>query len=115
MRNYYFYIRDSRGFPVACVAAVNVSNDRAALGISVFNPSDKYDRVLGRKIALGRAQALINRHPDSTDDLSHWVTGVNFKSDSYNKHICNLLQRLENDKVIMLPTRVSRVLKYNID
>lgn len=51
-----FYIRDSNKFPVACVAYTQVTADEVAYGLSIHNPKDSFNKVLGRSIAIGRLE-----------------------------------------------------------
>jgi hypothetical protein len=62
-RTVQFYIRDAKGFPIACVHVEPVGRDQEhlAVGFSVHNPIDRFDRKLGRDIATGRSKALASK------------------------------------------------------
>ena len=49
----YFYLRDTNGQPVGCLAMQLMSDD-IKYGISVLNPKDIFNRDLARSIAYGR-------------------------------------------------------------
>ncbi len=52
----FMYLRSTRNEqPIGCVA-FHAEGDTLAYQFSVWNPSDKFDRSLGRKIAGGRLE-----------------------------------------------------------
>lgn len=57
------YLRNAKGHAVGCVVSRRVNStieqDLVEYEISVLNPVDKFNRKLGREIALGR----LNTHP----------------------------------------------------
>lgn len=57
---FYRYLRDDLNRPIGCVAAIVYPHPRltnVVFGVSLWNPADRWDRKLGRKIAIGRARS----------------------------------------------------------
>lgn len=54
----WFYLRDERKFPVACVA-VHLAPGANSIyyAVSTHNPIDPYSRAIARSVALGRLKA----------------------------------------------------------
>ena len=49
------YLRDSRYTPTGCVAmTIDEDSRTVSYGYSVLNPTDRFNRKLGRQLALGR-------------------------------------------------------------
>lgn len=74
----FFYLRDNRQQPVACVAvAFDKDLKQAAYGISVLNPKDRFDRNVARDIAVGRLirnPNKVNLFCPSKDITCHLIT-----------------------------------------
>ena len=51
----YQHVRDNNNNPVGYMVAVETSPSIIQIGVSLYNPKDKWDRDRGRQIALGRA------------------------------------------------------------
>lgn len=51
-----FYLRDKNKLPVVCVASER-EGDTLRVGIAVFNPNDKFDKQIARKVATGRLKS----------------------------------------------------------
>lgn len=126
MRDFIFYIRDEKGFPIACVAAVKGhmngdkpdAADRVAIGISVHNPKDRYDRALGRGIALGRAKALFDRRPGAVHNLAFWAYDIDLsdlKADGAKATICANILEVMTDGHAVLPARVVKAVSDTVD
>lgn len=49
----WFYLKDENKFPVACVAS-ELMGDAVLFAISTYNPLDRFDREMARKVATGR-------------------------------------------------------------
>lgn len=49
----FFYLHDRKGFPRVCVARL-VKDKKVVFGYSVYDPKDKYNKHLARKIATNR-------------------------------------------------------------
>jgi hypothetical protein len=56
------YIRDENKFPVGCIA-FKVNGDVIQFGYSIWNPKDKYNRSIARKIAMGRLEGKKDKQP----------------------------------------------------
>jgi hypothetical protein len=51
----FFFLRDKRKFPVACVAYhYDEKEQKIKFGVSTHNPIDQYDRKVGRAFAASR-------------------------------------------------------------
>lgn len=56
----FAYLRDSKRFPVACLAIQTEENsNEAKVQFAVYNPNDKFNRAKAREISLGR----LVKHP----------------------------------------------------
>lgn len=62
MMTKYYYVRNSKGFPVACLA-YEVDAERVPAGsgprylkygLSIYNPTDQFNRQIARSVAEGR-------------------------------------------------------------
>ena len=52
------YIRkEKKGQPIGVVVAKKVSENKVRIGFSLCNPKDKFDKELGERIALSRAES----------------------------------------------------------
>lgn len=53
-----FFLRDARGFPVACVASKELDDAKLRFAVSICNPKDYrvFDREKAKTIALGRLE-----------------------------------------------------------
>lgn len=71
------YLRDERKFPIAAIALTRRREDpdAVAVGVSIWNPKDAFNKALGRKIAVGRSQTLIGGRPTNYDNLAFYVIG----------------------------------------
>lgn len=49
------YIRDENKVPFGVIVAFRASTGEIRYGVSLKNPKDKWNKELGRKIAIGRA------------------------------------------------------------
>lgn len=55
------YVRETKGsHPIGIVVARKLSDEHVSLGFSLCNPKDKFDKELGEKIALSRAESDSN-------------------------------------------------------
>lgn len=64
MKTRYFYLRNNKNERVVCVAVTTENplpgSFRTAVGVSVWDKKDKYNRSLSRKIAATRAHKVLN-------------------------------------------------------
>ena len=52
------YIRNEKnGQPIGIIVAKKVDDDKVRIGFSLCNPKDRFDKTLGEKIALSRAES----------------------------------------------------------
>lgn len=82
----FLYVRNSKKFPVACIAySLDKSNDTITYGLSIYNPSDTFDREMARNVAEGRmlkrgrvipCQVEEKPHQKIMDDLWALITGA---------------------------------------
>lgn len=54
----YFFLRDEKRFPIACVASdvVGLLKKKVAFAYSIYNPKDTFDKGLAKEVALGRLE-----------------------------------------------------------
>jgi len=50
----FYFIRDEKSFPVACIASTIDTTDRVCYALSIYNPKDEFDRARARDIAANR-------------------------------------------------------------
>lgn len=69
-----FYIRDKKGQPVATLAYKRTDLGHVEYGFSVLHPNDRFDRSLGRRIALARLRQrpnVVGVDPDNPRSLTY--------------------------------------------
>jgi hypothetical protein len=122
------YIRDANGFPFAALAINRRDEEarRVAVGISMYHvgSDDKFEKDLGRRIAIGRAERL---SPNvNVDEFAFWVDSLAPTTDTLNvlkeclttvfpvrkkdKH-GNFVKDLEGRQIIIQTMLSMRVLK----
>ena len=119
-RSFQFYIRNDKGFPIACVAVEPGLEDNEgwyALGISVHNPVDRFNRSMARNIACGRAKTLVNqpnRAHTREPNMSAWCELDEGPTPNPTvASVARTLRLFNEEGVIDLPTRVVKALaKY---
>lgn len=97
-----FFLRDHRKFPVACVASELVAGPSAdtksvVFSMAIHNPSDKYDRHLGKAKAIGRLKG------------HQYVSAICFQPKSVR---VDVLTAIIHNKT--LPARVRAAAKYRL-
>lgn len=116
-----FYVRDAKGFPVAFVALESGDEDGAmvtdndgegwyAVGISVHNPSDRFNRNMARQIAIGRAKSLVskpNRERERGPVMAIWGE---FEEIPTVATVSTYIRRWAEEGMLNLPTRVVKAL-----
>ncbi len=117
-----FYVRDAKGFPVAFVALASVAEDGVsavvdgdgegwyAVGISVHNPSDRFNRNMARQIAIGRAKSLVskpNRERERGPVMAIWGE---FDGIPTVAAVSTYIRLRAEEGVLDLPTRVVKAL-----
>lgn len=126
VREVTFYIRDANKFPLACVIVVPVEQiehkDNAvtfAVGISVHNPNDRFDAALGRRIAAGRADALVRRRDGFRSDKSFLTAPVARATATDRPLLINAIKEAmfhnAADGRPSLPQRIVRRIKLDLD
>ncbi len=59
MRTKFFYVRNKKQFPVACIATIEFRG-RIVYDWSVWNPLDKFSKARGREVAAGRLRNYVD-------------------------------------------------------
>jgi hypothetical protein len=81
----FVYIRDSKGFPLAC-AAICATHIGDHIGLSVHDPKFKFSKAFIRDVAEGRARAMFRKDTymafAAKIDLS---SSASFTADVYNE------------------------------
>lgn len=89
------YVRDKKGRPFACVAAV----DKDKVGYSICHRQDSFSKKLGRKIAIERAKKFPRNLFDEIlkEEPNRAVRGsavpAKFKLHEVSKEVVSMLER----------------------
>lgn len=104
------YIRDDKGFPIATLAVRDDTSTASAVGISVWNRNDPFDKSLGRRVAIGRANML---KVGEFKEKAFWIhTSPSAETEDRFRlamECCVVLNGPER-----LPTRVVRAIKRDL-
>lgn len=101
------HLRDFSGKPIATIAAFRSREEPrdVAIGLSIWNRKDEYNRRLGTKIAIGRAESMSTRNCVGCSNRKLWIT------DETGKWNAILLAIFKNQTKLQLPRRVINVLR----
>lgn len=101
MSNYRtLYLRDDRGFPVACVSMkLDRHSSKVSYGMSVLNPKDNFDRGVARHLSLGRLVDMPN------------VVSVPQNSNTHEVSFAIVRDIISHSKNGTVPTRAAKAAK----
>ncbi len=112
----YFWLRDEKNRPVACIASEK-DGMTVRLALAIHNPKDKFDKKMGRAVALARLRG--NKHARFVSRIN----GVGVSVKNVKKELLEILSLgrmyTETNKpsgsMWILPERVYRTAKYRLD
>lgn len=91
------YVRDDKGRPIGCVAAV----DKDRLGYSICHTKDRFNKKLGRDIAIERAKkGRKNLDPKHIDILINNKIDVTKEPEKYKEHFVAKALKKMRDRAI---------------
>jgi hypothetical protein len=107
------YVRDEKRFPMACIAYSVQDGDcdwaNVFVGLSIFNPHDKFDKKLGRQRALGRMNAKLEGRVHAGED------GMSFIMTEKPEKINHVLIASRITKICGIPLRIVRAIHEYIE